>query len=265
MERLLDYFVPEKYVLDFGINKFNKKTFGVVSVNGEVKNETVKFHAVKLNIRQVFVNGKEVEYETDEETLIINNVALGETEFVIVFDGLLNENMEGVYLSTYDYNGEIERIVATQFESHYARKAFPCIDEPEAKAVFELKLTVPEVEDEVVISNMPVAQTKKYAKVPDGKHVVFYDDNFGVPYPLKKLDQVALPDFEAGAMENWGLVTYRESMMLVSADATLGTKKSVALTVAHELSHQWFGGLVTMKWWDDLWLNESFAYQNIEH
>ena len=332
MERLLDYFVPEKYVLDFGINKFNKKTFGVVSVNGEVKNETVKFHAVKLNIRQVFVNGKEVEYETDEETLIINNVALGETEFVIVFDGLLNENMEGVYLSTYDYNGEIERIVATQFESHYARKAFPCIDEPEAKAVFELKLTVPEVEDEVVISNMPVAQTKKYAKVPDGKHVVFYDDdkkvadkyreyvfeptprmstyllawvigkfhgktvtnehgveittycslahgvdsvdfaneiaarslefyddNFGVPYPLKKLDQVALPDFEAGAMENWGLVTYRESMMLVSADATLGTKKSVALTVAHELSHQWFGDLVTMKWWDDLWLNESFA------
>jgi aminopeptidase N len=87
----------------------------------------------------------------------------------------------------------------------------------------------------------------------------FYDDNFGTPYPLKKLDQVALPDFEAGAMENWGLVTYRESMLLASPDATLGTRKSVALTVAHELSHQWFGDLVTMKWWDDLWLNESFA------
>ena len=87
----------------------------------------------------------------------------------------------------------------------------------------------------------------------------FYDDNFKEPYPLKKLVQVALPDFEAGAMENWGLVTYRESMMLISSDATLGAKKSVALTVAHELSHQWFGDLVTMKWWDDLWLNESFA------
>jgi len=82
---------------------------------------------------------------------------------------------------------------------------------------------------------------------------------FGVPYPLPKLDQVAVPDFDAGAMENWGLVTYRESCLLIDETATLNDKIQIATVITHELSHQWFGNLVTMAWWDDLWLNESFA------
>ena len=98
-----------------------------------------------------------------------------------------------------------------------------------------------------------------YANETAASALEYYDQKFAEPYPLPKLDQVALPDFEAGAMENWGLVTYREAYLLADISATLSTKKSVATTVTHELSHQWFGNLVTMQWWDDLWLNESFA------
>ena len=299
MERFLNYFVPEKYVLDLAVDKHQKTIGGVVKVSGEIKNEVIKFHAVKLRVTDVLVNGKEAKFEADGETLTIFDVLMGEAEIEIHYDGKLNENMQGAYLSTYENGSKQEVIVATQFESHYAREAFPCIDEPAAKAVFELNISVPD-QDDLILTNVPMGQptprmstyllafvigkfhgktvinahgTKiatyaalnqdldsvDFANEIAAKSLEFYDDNFGVKYPLEKLEQVALPDFEAGAMENWGLVTYRESMMLVSKNATLSAKKSVALTVAHELSHQWFGDLVTMEWWDDLWLNESFA------
>ena len=305
MERLLDYFVPEKYVLDLTVDKHKKYIGGKVTVVGAAKADEIKFHAVGLKISKVLIENFEAEFLQRENLLILNlkflksKVELSKLRITIFYDGKLNENMEGAYLSMYEYGGKTETIVATQFESHYAREAFPCIDEPAAKAVFELAITTPD-KDDLVLMNVPAGEPtprmstyllafvigKFHGKTVANKHgteittyaalnqdvdavdfaneiaarsLEFYDDNFGVPYPLKKLDQVALPDFEAGAMENWGLVTYRESMLLAGRNATLSTKKSVALTVAHELSHQWFGDLVTMKWWDDLWLNESFA------
>lgn len=337
MERLLDYFEPENYRLETSIWRETEKTQGEVQILGRLQpgKSCVKLHAVGLEIDAVkccTLLGAEVDYEQLDYTACefkihddILEIAL-DSEILsaltaqqdhhrlvlkVAFHGQLNRNMQGCYLSTYDYNGEKQRLVATQFESHYAREAFPCIDEPAAKATFELSLTISDYDPsrDVVLANTPLvsqaddkftfAPTPRmstyllawvfgplksvstvnqhgikvssycalnqsldsllFANKTAARALDYYDDKFDTPYPLAKLDQVALPDFEAGAMENWGLVTYRESCLLADDSSSLEAKKSVAITVTHELSHQWFGDLVTMQWWDDLWLNESFA------
>ena len=92
------------------------------------------------------------------------------------------------------------------------------------------------------------------------KTLEFYNKYFDIAYPLPVLDMIAIPDFTAGAMENWGAITYRESALLVDEDhSSVGNKQWVALVIAHEIAHQWFGNLVTMEWWTHLWLNEGFA------
>src|SRR3989344_2411266 len=87
----------------------------------------------------------------------------------------------------------------------------------------------------------------------------YFDNYFGIKYPLPKCDFIAIPDFSSGAMENWGAITFREIVLLGDEKTSVANKEYIAEVIAHELAHQWFGNLVTMKWWDDLWLNESFA------
>lgn len=312
MEKLLAYFVPERYDLDLRINKNKTKMTAKVTILGEAKADKIRLHAVDMDIKSVKLDGKEAKFKYADKELSIDCAETGQHKIEIDYSFTITEDMQGAYLSNFSVNGEKYRMVTTQFESHYARECFPCVDEPAAKAVFKLKLRSDDPED-TILSNMPSDlvthnDDSVVAHFPDtprmssyllafcvgrfhyvetkSKHGVrirsyagihqpledlkysadfaaevldFYDDTFKTPFPLPKMDLIAIPDFEAGAMENWGLVTYREIAMLANEKSSLSQKLYVCTVVAHELSHMWFGDLVTMEWWNDLWLNESFA------
>ncbi|MFR1099040.1 MAG: M1 family metallopeptidase, partial [Streptococcus thermophilus] len=275
----------------------------------------ISLHQKDLTINSVLLDNESLNFQMDDanEAFHIELPETGVLTIFIEFSGRITDNMTGIYPSYYTYNGEKKEIISTQFESHFAREAFPCVDEPEAKATFDLSLKFDAEEGDTALSNMPEINSHlreetgvwtfettprmstyllafgfgalhgKTAKTKNGTEVgvfatvaqaensfdfaldiavrviEFYEDYFQVKYPIPLSYHLALPDFSAGAMENWGLVTYREVYLLVDENSSAASRQQVALVVAHELAHQWFGNLVTMKWWDDLWLNESFA------
>ena len=314
--RLLDTFTPNHYNLTLDLTRAEEKEFsGTVIIFGESTSESISLHSKGLTIQSATIDNQPADVsfgEFDELRLSQPNLENGNHTIHINFSGTITDAMHGLYPCYFTHDGVKKQLFATQFESHHAREVFPCVDEPAAKAEYDLTLiTRPGI---TVLGNMPVkfqkengdSLTTTFEKTPRmssyllafvigelhkksahtksgvevnvwatpaqnentldfaldiaTRSIDFYDEYFGVKYPLPKSDHVALPDFSSGAMENWGLITYRESCLLADPELTPeSSRRFIATVIAHELSHQWFGNLVTMQWWNDLWLNESFA------
>ena len=275
-------------------------------------------NSIELEIDECRLDGEvvPVRLEPDAERLFVLpslGIQPGRHVLSFRFRGTLNDQLRGFYRSTYRDESGVERVIATsQLQSTDCRRAFPCWDEPDFKAVFSVTLVVdpellavsngPEVErhinndgravvrfaDTMVMSSYLVAFVVGPMEATDwvdvdgipirivhlpGKSGLtefgldvaafclrWFQNYYGIPYPSDKVDLLALPDFAAGAMENLGCITFRENLLLVDpATATQGERQLVADVVAHELAHMWFGDLVTMEWWNGIWLNEAFA------
>ena len=314
--RLLDTFTPNHYNLTLDLTRAEEKEFsGTVIISGDSTSESISLHSKGLTIQSATIDNQPADVsfgEFDELRLSQPNLENGNHMIHINFSGNITDAMHGLYPCYFTHDGVKKQLFATQFESHHAREVFPCVDEPAAKAEYDLTLVTRT--GITVLGNMPVKSEgengdshtttfektprmssyllafvigelhKKSARTKSGvevniwatpaqnentldfaldiatRSIDFYDEYFGVKYPLPKSDHVALPDFSSGAMENWGLITYRESCLLADPELTPeSSRRFIATVIAHELSHQWFGNLVTMNWWNDLWLNESFA------
>jgi len=286
--------------------------------------------AITLNAADLEIDSAWLDDESSENRIEAESISLDEsTERLAIelgalagegpwrlhleFQGVLNDKLKGFYRSTFvDTAGDEQVLATTQFEATDARRAFPCWDEPELKAVFAVTLVVDQglaalsnaqeisrstrsdgkvevrfadtmrmstylvafivgpldVTPPVDVNNTPlrVAYPRGKGHLTDyaldvGRFCLdFFADYYGIVYPGDKLDLAAVPDFAFGAMENLGCVTFREVLLLVDPDeVTQPELQGVTDVIAHELAHMWFGDLVTMKWWNGIWLNEAFA------
>ncbi|MBI3631917.1 MAG: M1 family metallopeptidase [Candidatus Vogelbacteria bacterium] len=321
---LPSYIRPERYRLMIhpDLESFTFKCDETIYLKVEKATKEIRLHGVDLEILSVSLvqNSKEtvpkkISYKPLEDLVIFDfakPIVKGDVELRVKFTGGINDKMAGFYRSKYVANGENKFLATTQFEATDARRAFLCVDEPKAKAVFDMTFLIPPTH--TVISNTYIKDIKEHesgyklvsfaptpkmstylvafiigefdfleTKSKEGtivrvfvtpgkkaqaefaldtaaKMLSYYNDYFGIQYPMPVLDLIAIPDFASGAMENWGAITYRETALLIDPDhSAASAKQRVALVIAHELAHQWFGNLVTMDWWTHLWLNEGFA------
>lgn len=322
--RLPRHVIPTGYDLRLEPDLAGATFTGLVTITITVKQatQTILLNAVDLVLQSAMAEDAnqrqfkaivESEQETQRVALSFQDpVQPGEWRLHLSFHGKLNDQLRGFYRSTYkDASGVLQTMAATQFEATDARRAFPCWDEPDFKAVFTTTLVIDphhtaisntSVTSESIEHNKKVVRfadtikmstylvafvvgrleatepgwvdktpirlwttPEKQPLTPFGREIAvaslkFFENYYGIPYPGDKLDLVAIPDFASGAMENLGAITFRETALLVDPQTAAHAElERVADVVAHENAHMWFGDLVTMAWWNGLWLNEAFA------
>jgi puromycin-sensitive aminopeptidase len=318
--------VPSRYDITLSPDLGQRDFVGSVTIalSVEQATRTISLNAKELEIRTAWVVGADgarneaasttFNEELERVTFIFERVVEpGATKMHIEFTGILNDKLRGFYASSYTAADGSTKVIATsQLQSTDARRAFPCWDEPDFKAVFGITLIVNDGllavsnMSEVARSTMASGRTMvRFADTPtmstylvafvvgeleatapidvdgipvrviarpgQGQYTGFgieaaafalryFQNWYGIPYPGTKLDLIATPDFAFGAMENLGAVTFRETLLLADPNsATRQDLENIASVVAHEIAHMWFGDLVTMSWWNGIWLNEAFA------
>ena len=321
--RLPRSIAPDRYRLVLEPDLAGASFRGSVGIDLTVHDDAdeLLLNAAELEILRVTLDGRSVPYTLDPSTerlVVAAPVTVGTAVLEIEFTGTLNDKLRGWYRSTFrDADGTEQVIATSQMQTTDCRRAFPCWDEPDFKAVFDVTLVVePHL---LAVSNGEEVERRSRA---DGKHVVrfretmpmstyliafvvgpleatepvqvprlgggtiplriihvpgkanltafgldigafalgWFQDYYDLAYPTDKCDMIALPDFAAGAMENLGCITYRENLLLCDTSATTQAEQQVvADVITHELAHMWFGDLVTMRWWNGIWLNEAFA------
>ena len=326
--RLPRHVLPHRYDLELVVDPERPGFSGRVRIEVEVIETTdrITLNSLDLDLTGVAVTGSDGTHreptavsdpETERVELLLDDaLSSGAASIEIDFVGPFCESLVGLYRSSFTVDGQERHLAVTQFESTHARRAFPCFDEPDMKAVFAVSLVVPdhllaasnasEVDrtalgdgtvrvtfaDTMVMSTYLVALVVGPLEVTDTRMIGgrdrpiplrvihpagsdgltpfalevadagirFLEDYYDIAYPGDKIDLVAVPDFAFGAMENLGLITFREIALLVDPDeATQPELQRVADVINHELAHMWFGDLVTMRWWEGIWLNEAFA------
>src|SRR3989344_3573320 len=319
-QRLSEHITASNYSIIIEPSKDMQTYAGKATIKAEITKPTkeIQLHSKNSEIKtsnicigtQCLLPKLKENKESETITIELQKEIKGDIEIHIEFEGKITEDLAGIYRSKYEHNNKTHYLITTQCEAPYARRIFPCFDEPNKKATFDLKViinqelravsnmlpksesiqgnkktvqfkTTPKMstylfylgigdfefaEDNYKNIKLRIVTTKgkskntKFALEHTKKYIEYFENYSEIPYPLEKLDLLAIPDFTVAGMENWGAITFRELILLIDEEKSSAARKKIsAEVISHELWHQWSGDLVTMDWWNDLWLNESFA------
>lgn len=320
--RLPRHTSPTHYDIELDLDLETFTFTGSVGIDIEVAVETdeLVLNAAEVEVKSVrlsdgtAITGIAPDDEMERVTFELeSSLEPGTYRLEIEHSGIINDQLRGLYRSTYTDADGVEHAIATsQCQSTDARRVFPCWDEPDFKSTYQTTMIVdagleaysntvelertPRSDGKVVFRFDKTMKMSTYLLafvaghfeatepqivkgtpiriiVPKGnlhltdiamENAVFcfeyLSDYYRIPYPGDKLDHIAIPDFAAGAMENVGLITYRDSYLVIDPDrASQAELQNCLDVIGHEIAHQWFGNLVTMAWWEGAWLNEAFA------